>query len=71
MPDSFILPAALQHCLRTVVSALLGLIQFALLTVRSLSSLAAANLFLRKQLALFQERKLSQVGPTTPLAGSW
>jgi len=34
------------------------LVRLALLTVRSHNSLAAKNLFLRKQLALFQERQV-------------
>ena len=49
---------ALQHCLRTVALALIDLTRVVLLTARSRSALEAENLFLRKQLALFQERKV-------------
>ena len=44
------------HCLRAVLEALATFGHFVVLT-RSRSSLAAENLFLRKQLALFQERQ--------------
>jgi putative transposase len=57
MAVSSICLAALQHCLRTAVTVLLDLSRFALLMARSRSALAAENLFLRKQLAFFQERK--------------
>ena len=58
MPVSFICLAALRHCLRTAAAVPLDLFQVALLAVRSRSSRIAENLFLRKQLALFQERKI-------------
>jgi putative transposase len=58
MPASSICLAALQHCFRTTAAVLLDLVHFALLTARSRRALAAENLFLRKQLALFQERKV-------------
>jgi hypothetical protein len=45
------------------------LVRLASLAVRSHNSLAAKNLFLRKQLALFQERKVKPVGRTMPTAG--
>jgi putative transposase len=45
------------HCLRTSSSVAFDLVSLAFLAVRSHDSLAAENLFLRKQLALFQERK--------------
>ena len=57
MPASFICFAGLQHCCQTAAPVLLDLGRFALLAVRPQNSLAAENLFLRKQLALFQERK--------------
>ena len=57
MPPSFICLAALQHCCRTAAAVLLDLGQFALLAAHSRRTLAAENLFLRKQLALFQERE--------------
>ena len=46
------------HCLRAVLEALATFGHFVVLTTRSRSSLAAENLFLRKQLALFQERQI-------------
>jgi putative transposase len=58
MPAAFICFAALQHCCRTVAVVLLDLGQFVLLAAHSRCILAAENLFLRKQLALFQERKV-------------
>ena len=58
MPVSSICLSALEHCLRTVAAILLGLAQFAFLAARSHSALAAENLFLRKQLAMFQERRI-------------
>jgi transposase InsO family protein len=57
MSASSICLAALQHCLRTAAAVLLDLSQLASLMARSRSALAAENLFLRKQLAFFQERK--------------
>ena len=58
MPAPLVLLTALRHCLRTAYSAFLDLGQLLLLTVRPRAALAAENLFLRKQLALFQERKV-------------
>jgi transposase InsO family protein len=49
--------AAVTHCLRTTVSVLLDLASLPVLAARSRTALIAENLFLRKQLALFQERK--------------
>jgi putative transposase len=40
---------------------------FLWLSLRPRSSLAAENLFLRKQLAIFQERKVSPRRPNTPI----
>jgi hypothetical protein len=57
MPVS-LLVHAVTHCLRTLSSVAFDLAKFASLSVRSHKSLAAENLFLRKQLALFQERKV-------------
>jgi hypothetical protein len=45
------------HCSRAVVEALAAFGRFMVLTTRSRRSLAAENLFLRKRLALFQERQ--------------
>lgn len=45
------------HCFRAVLEALAAFGHLMVLTTKSRSSLAAENLFLRKQLALFQERQ--------------
>lgn len=57
MPASLIFFLAAEHCIRTV-SLVVDLVRLAILTPYSRRSLAAENLFLRKQLALFQERKV-------------
>src|SRR6185369_7276420 len=57
MPIS-LLVHAVTHCLRTLSLVAFDLAKLASLSVRSHKSLAAENLFLRKQLALFQERKV-------------
>jgi transposase InsO family protein len=46
------------HALQNLIRLLPGLCQFPLLVLRSQTALAAENLFLRKQLAFFQERKV-------------
>jgi putative transposase len=51
------LVSAVAHCLRTVIRVSLDLACVPVLAVRSHNALVAENLFLRKQLALFQERK--------------
>jgi putative transposase len=48
----------LAHSLNTLSSVACDLVRLLLLVSRSRCALAAENLFLRKQLALFQERKL-------------
>ena len=68
MYDSSIFRAA-SHCFRTVSLVVVDLVRLAFLVARSHRSLAAENLFLRKQLALFQERKAKPDVPTMPLAG--
>jgi putative transposase len=50
--------AALRHCLVTATIVLLDCGRLLVGGVRSRRALAAENLFLRKQLALFQERKV-------------
>ena len=55
-PLFFVVP--LRHCFRTAAMVLLDFGRFALMLTYSRSALAAENLFLRKQLALFQERKI-------------
>src|SRR6266481_3781202 len=49
---------ALAHCFRILSAVVFDLVQLAFLAAHSRSALAAENLFLRKQLALFQERKV-------------
>ena len=48
---------ALRHCVLTTCSVLLDLGRLLLSALPPRAALAAENLFLRKQLALFQERK--------------
>jgi hypothetical protein len=48
---------AVAHCFRTLSLVVFDLFRLALLAAHSRTALAAENLFLRKQLALFQERK--------------
>ena len=55
-PVFFVVP--LRHCFRTAAMVLLDFGRFALMLTYSRSALASENLFLRKQLALFQERKI-------------
>src|ERR1035438_4313731 len=49
---------ALEHCFCTVFLVLFDLLRLSITAARSHRALAAENLFLRKQLALFQERKV-------------
>jgi putative transposase len=49
---------AAEHGVRTVSLVVIDLVRLAVLTAHRRRSLAAENLFLRKQLALFQERKV-------------
>src|SRR5215469_17092363 len=49
---------AAAHCVRTLSLVVIDLLRLACLATHSRSALAAENLFLRKQLALFQERKV-------------
>ena len=58
MPVSTRYSLALFHCFRTIHKVLVDLCRFVLLFTRPRVAVAAENLFLRKQLALFQERKL-------------
>jgi hypothetical protein len=48
---------AVAHCFRTLSVVVFDLFRLVLLAAHSRTALAAENLFLRKQLALFQERK--------------
>ena len=58
MPTSLIFFLAAEHCIRTVSLVVIDLVHLAVLAAYCRRSLAAENLFLRKQLALFQERKV-------------
>ena len=49
---------AVAHCVRTLSLVVIDVVRLACLATHSRSALAAENLFLRKQLALFQERKV-------------
>ena len=48
--------SAIAHCFRTAIAVSRDLASVPVLAARSHSALVAENLFLRKQLALFQER---------------
>jgi hypothetical protein len=48
---------AMTHCFRTLSLVAFDLVRLAFLATHSRSALTAENLFLRKQLALFQERR--------------
>ena len=56
MPGSIL--RTLTHCLTTLSSVAYDLARVLVLATRSRRALAAENLFLRKQLALFQEREV-------------
>ena len=48
---------AVAHCCRTSSLVVFDVVRLVFLATRSHSTLAAENVFLRKQLALFEERK--------------
>lgn len=52
---------------KTIITLLGDLATFSWLLLRPQSALAAENLFLRKQLAMFQERKAKPRRPDTPI----
>jgi hypothetical protein len=52
------MPNAAQHLLRTILSVTRDLASLASSAMRPRAQLAAENLFLRKQLALYQERRV-------------
>ena len=58
MAGPLVLLAALRHCLVTAMIVLLDFGRLVAVGVRTRRALAAENLFLRKQLAVFQERKV-------------
>jgi putative transposase len=49
---------AVAHCVRKLCLVVVDLVRLARLAAHSYGALAAENLFLRKQPALFQERKV-------------
>ena len=49
---------AFRHCARTINRVLFDLVELLRLATKSRSALVAENLFLRKQLAMFQERNV-------------
>ena len=55
--SSSVIPAVV-HCLRALSLVAVDLVQLVALAARPRAALVAENLFLRKQLALFQERKV-------------
>lgn len=59
MSVSWIWWEASRHCVRTALRVFFELAKLLVSAAKSRSALAAENLFLRKQLALFQERKVS------------
>ena len=58
MPEPLVFLAALRHCILSAMMVLLDCSRLLAIAFRSRRALAAENLFLRKQLALFQERKV-------------
>jgi putative transposase len=56
-----------MEAVKTIITLLGDLTTFFWLALRRQSTLAAENLFLRKQLAMFQERKAKPHRPDTPL----
>ncbi len=59
---------AFRHCARTINRVLFDLVEL-LMAIKSGSALMAENLFLRKQLALFQEREARPIGQRIPPDG--
>jgi hypothetical protein len=49
---------AFRHCARTINGVLFDLVEVLRVATKSRSALMAENLFLRKQLAMFQERSV-------------
>ena len=62
---------ALWKLLRTAVGVFWDLLTFFRLTFRTPQAVAAENLFLRKQLALYVERKTNPTVPPTPFVSPW
>ncbi len=58
MATPLVLLAALRHCVFTAMIVFIDLSRLIAFGLRSRRALAAENLFLRKQMALFQERKI-------------
>jgi hypothetical protein len=70
MPRSPLLSAFI-HRLRTASAVSVDLARLPVLAARSHSALVAENLFLRKLLALFQERKTRPRRPMIAPVGQW
>jgi hypothetical protein len=62
---------AFWHASLTLHRISLDFIRFLGSLLQPRSALAAENLFLRKQLALYQERQVRPDGPPMPLGWSW
>jgi hypothetical protein len=60
-----------RHLLQTIIAVTRALVALACSAMRSRAQLAAENLFLRKQLALYQERKAKVVAPMMRRGSSW
>lgn len=60
-----------RHCSITTLIVLLDLVRLVNIGFRSQPALAAENLFLRKKLALFQQRKVQSTELIIPRDGSW
>jgi hypothetical protein len=58
MPAQLSLFVTLRHCFFTAIPVLLDLVRLVSISFRARRALATENLFLRKQLALFQEPKV-------------
>ena len=69
MPGSVFQP--LTHSLTTLSFVAGNLVHLVVLVSRSRHALAAESLFLRKQLALFQERKVKTHGESHKISGRW
>ena len=67
-PDAWL--KAFRHLIHTTIGVLVACLGLVLRMCRSRRAVEAENLYLRKQLALFQERKSKPVGPMIPRGGS-
>jgi hypothetical protein len=60
---------AFRHCVRTIYHVLFDVVELLPLAAKSKSALVAENLFLRKQLAMFQERNVRPIAQRIPPDG--